>query len=55
MSKGKSWGRAMRLSMVAVALGCFASAAQADVEDCNGNEIPDACDVNTLTCQEAAF
>ena len=55
MSKGKSWGHAMRLSMVVAALGCFAPAARADVEDCNGNEIPDLCDINTITCQEAAF
>ncbi|UCG34036.1 MAG: hypothetical protein JSU68_05245, partial [Phycisphaerales bacterium] len=53
--KGKNRGRAMRLSMVIVALGCFASPARADVEDCNGNEIPDVCDINNTTCQQAAF
>ena len=41
--------RVLRLCIGVLAIGCFASGAQA-FDDCNGNEIPDVCDIDLGTC-----
>ncbi|UCG31922.1 MAG: hypothetical protein JSU68_09675, partial [Phycisphaerales bacterium] len=49
MGKGRNWGCVLRLCIGVLAVGCFASGAQA-ISDCNRNGVPDYCDVATSTC-----